>query len=442
LNIIQIVSDTLRRDFLGCYGNERIHTKHLDNFAKESLVFDKAYVASWPTIPHRRDLFTGRYAFTYSAWSFQGGEPNLPRDEIILSQTLRQDGFTTMIIGDTYHLFRDCHGFDRGFDGWLWIRGQEGDRYMTHPTKDSKERQDVLGTQYLRNVSMRRFEKDYFVAQTMDAAVKWLELNYDQHEKFFLHIDTFDPHEPWDPPKWYTDMYDPGWKGGDVPGIAYAPHRQTIASELSEDELNHLKALYAGEVTLVDRWVGKLLQKIEDLGLFEDTVVIFTTDHGTFLGEHNRIGKWDLYEEVAHIPLMIRTPDSMGSICGRCEALVQVPDIMPTILELAGTQIPDTVEGKSLLPLIRGERTWKREIAVSGLRTVTSKEWSLMVARKPTPDKPGPELQPELYHLSTDPKQTRNLYADRRDVADKLLSKMIEFLKAIGAREETLNRLG
>ena len=120
-----------------------------------------------------------------------------------------------MIIADTYHLFRDCHNFDRGFDGWWWIRGQEHDPYMTNLTDDPEERQRIMDPQYLQNVSLRRFEENYFVAQTMRSAIKWLELNYNRHKKFFLHVDTFDPHEPWDPPVWYVNMYDPGWKGGD-----------------------------------------------------------------------------------------------------------------------------------------------------------------------------------------------------------------------------------
>jgi len=436
LNVIQIVSDTFRRDFLGCYGNNWIHTEHIDELAKDSLVFDKAYIASFPTIPHRHDLFTGRYTFTYSVWA------PLPRDEIILSHLLRQAGYTTMLIADTYHMIKDGFYYDRGFDGWWWIRGQEFDRYMTHPTKEPLERKKILTDQYLRNVSMRRFESDYFVAQTMTAAEKWLELNYDQHKNFFLHIDTFDPHEPWDPPRWYAEMYDPKWKGSIVPGVAYGPNRPVAASELTEDELNHLRALYAGEVTLVDRWVGKLLQKIEDLGLYEDTAVIFTSDHGTYLGEHNWIGKTPiLYEEVAHIPLIIRMPDSKGKIQKRFQDLVQPPDLMPTILELAGVQAPNTIQGKSLLPLIQGEEKWEREIALSAWcrsphpLTITSNEWSLLTFREPSPvyeknigillKQMGINFEnfPELYHLPTDSKQTLNLYKEKREIAEELFSK-------------------
>jgi len=109
LNVIQIVSDTFRRDFLGCYGNDWIHTENLDDLAKQSTVFDRAYIASFPTIPNRHDLFTGRYTFPYSGWA------PLPRDEVIISQTLRQVGYTTMLIVDTYHMIKDGFYFDSRF---------------------------------------------------------------------------------------------------------------------------------------------------------------------------------------------------------------------------------------------------------------------------------------------------------------------------------------
>jgi len=440
MNIIQIVSDTFRWDYLGCYGNSWIHTEHLDRFARDSVIFDRAYIASFPTIPHRHDLFTGRYTFVYSTWA------PLPRDEIIISQILRQAGYVTMLIVDTPHMIRDAHYFDRGFDAWWWIRGQEHDRYMTNPPKDPEERQKALGRQYLQNVSLRRFEEDYFVAKTMKSAIKWLELNYDQHEKFFLHIDTFDPHEPWDPPKWYADMYDPEWKGGEVPGGAYilgVP--RPAASDLTEEQLNHLRALYAGEVTLVDRWIGRLLQKIEDLGLLENTAIIFTSDHGTYIGEHNYVGKRPhLYEEVAHVPLIVRLPDSEGVQSGRREEIVQSPDIMPTILELAEVKIPPTVQGRSFLPILRGESKDGREIAVSSASlvgqtlpkwiTVTSEKWALLASQI------GSQIKSELYDLKNDPKETKNLIDNKPDVADELRSKMIRFLRKLETNKEILRK--
>jgi arylsulfatase A-like enzyme len=452
LNIIQIVSDSFRRDFLGCYGNNWVHTEKIDAFAKDSLVFDKSYIASFPTIPHRLDLFTGRYTFSYSKWA------PLPSNEVILSQKLRQAGYTTMLIADSYHFFRDAHNFDKGFDGWIFIRGQENDRFFTNPTNDPVDRKKKVGARYLQNISLRRFEEDYFTPQTMTAAVKWLELNYDKHEKFFLHVDTFDPHEPWDPPKWYVDLYDSDWKGGEIPGGAYTSTEKIYrrSAPLTTEELDRLRVLYAGEITMVDRWVGILLQKIEDLGLFEDTMVVFTSDHGTYQGEHGYLRKAPhLYEEVAHIPLIIRPPDSIGKKSNRSSVLTQPPDLFPTFLDLAGVSLPKTVQGKSLLPQINGEKLENHEIAVStesllGQQdfyptyrlTVTSKNWSLInvASDAPSVDKLGVSLEPELYYLQTDPKQTTNLYHEKKEVSLSLQDKFIHFLESLGTEEKLISR--
>ena len=367
MNVILIISDTFRRDHLGCYGNTWIHTPNLDNLARESMVFERAYAASFPTVPNRRDVFTGRYTFTYSDWS------PLPPEEIVLAEVLRQAGYVTMLIGDTPHIFKDGYHFDRGFNGWIWIRGQENDRYSTDPIEynfpcNPEKLRSPYNTyvQYMRNTSQRQYETDYFVVQTMIEAAKWLERNR-KHEKFFLCVDTFDPHEPWDPPSWYVDLYDPGYEGEEVTYPAYGP-----CDYMTPDELNHARALYAGEATMVDRWIGFLIDRVKELGLWDDTAIIFTTDHGFYHGEHGLIGKSiitqeahglaPLYEEIVHIPLMIRVP---GLKPGKCEAFAQPPDLMPTILEIAEAEIPETVQGRSLLPFLKGENPEWRDFAVT-----------------------------------------------------------------------------
>jgi len=468
VNVILIVSDTFRYDNLGCYGNERIKTPNLDSFAKKAVVFDRAYTASFPTVPHRHDLYTGRYTFIYSDW-----EP-LPRNELVLAQMLRQSGCVTQLIADTPHILKNGYHYDRGFDGWLWIRGQEGDRYMTSPREvklscsPSKLRYGARTvTQYLRNVSLRRQESDYFVAQTMIAAARWLELNYDQHERFFLHVDTFDPHEPWDPPRWYVEMYESGYEGEEVTYPVYGP-----CDYLSEDELNHCRALYAGEVTLVDRWIGMLLEKIEDLGLLDDTAVIFTSDHGFYHGEHGLIGKSiiepmatgnsQLYEEVSHIPLIIYHPEIKGG--RRCGALVQPQDITATILELLEAKNLAPMDGRSLLPLLQGEDVPWRDLAVTspsiihgpvaGQRiTVTTNEWALIYAgqvEEALKDNPGRrvnferlekiagKIKNELYNLRKDPREERNVFDEEKEVAEQLHAKLIDFLRKVGTEERYL----
>jgi len=454
MNVIVIVSDTLRRDHLGLYGNPWISTPHLDCFAQGCVTFDRAYTGSFPTIPHRTDLMTGRYCFTYTDWA------PLARDVPILSQCLKEAGYLTYMIVDTPHLVRDGFYFDRGFDGWQWHRGQENDRYQTSPAQvelpcspDKLRGTANTVTQYLRNTSLRQHEEDYFAPMTMRSAEHWLERNY-RREPFFLYVDTFDPHEPWDPPPHYTDMYDPGYQGEEVTYPIYGP-----ATYLTKEELKHMRALYAGEVTMVDRAVGRLLQKIGDLGLLENTLVVFTTDHGFYLGEHNLTGKVVmLYEEVSHIPLLVRLPGGQGA--RRCPCLVQPPDLMPTLLELAGAPLPDSVHGKSLLPLLQGSDQPLREVAVSSWAiihqplarsplnpdaytwfeqarktkpsTVTDGEWALICGAQ--------DVVPELYHLPSDPAQEHSVLGKHRPQALRLHRAYLELLASLGTHPEFVNR--
>jgi len=468
MNVIIIVSDTFRRDHLGCYGNKWISTPNLDKLAAESVIFDKAYAASFPTVPNRMDLMTGRFSFVHHGW-----QP-LPENEVILPDVLEKAGYVSMLIADTPHTLEDGYNFDRGFSGWKWIRGQEAERYMTDPIEvklpcaPHKLRNPEGVKKYLRNVSLRQSESDYFVAQTMSEAAKWLERNYKQ-EKFFLYVDTFDPHEPWDPPQWYVDRYDPDYKGEEVIYPVYGP-----ADYLTKEELRHMRALYAGEVTLVDRWVGMLLRKIEDLGLFNDTMVIFTTDHGFYLGEHNLTGKsiitpefqgnTPLYEEITHIPLLVRLPNIKKSF--RSSALIQPPDLTATIVDLARAEDPGTLQGKSFLPILRGESSAWRDFAVTSpplihgtagatRPTITDGEYSFIYVGS-TEEEPREQwktkavdgisrrlkslmrTENELYHLPSDPQQKHNIFPEHEKIAKRLHARFLGLLRKAGISEENL----
>lgn len=454
MNFIFINSDSFRRDNLDCYqGNNWIETPNIDRFAEESVVFDHAYGGSFPTVPNRRDVLTGRYSFTYAGW-----EP-LADDEVVLPAVLRKAGYTSYMILDTPHIIANAFGFDRGFSAWNWIRGQEGDRWKTCPQQVelpcdvNKLRGGQFTTsQYLRNVAERRGEEDYFAPMTMAGAMDWLDKNH-KLEKFFLYVDTFDPHEPWDPPKKYRDIYCPDYKGEEVIYPLYAP-----CSFLTDPEMAHIRDLYAGEVTMVDAWVGKLLKKIEDLGLLENTLVIFTTDHGFYFGEHGLIGKFGpLYSEMNRLPLIIRAP---GIAPGRRAQIVQPCDLMPTILELAGIERPERVQGESLVDVLKGSRKQVREFAVTSsainlppisdkplvldasnwseyarnlkTSTVVTYEWTLHFG--------AGDFVPELYNVRADPHQHHNVYEKNKDAARRLHADYIALLERLGTEEEFIAR--
>jgi arylsulfatase A-like enzyme len=210
------------------------------------------------------------------------------------------------------------------------------------------------------------------------------------------------------------------------------------ASHYSAEELAAIRELYAGEVRMVDHWLGKLLDTVDGLGLRENTALVFLSDHGIFLGEHDRIGKagkrqldvdgWPPYREVSEIPLMIRLP---GAAPRRIASFVHPGDLMPTLLELGGAPIPEDVRASSLLPLVRGEADRVRDLAVTawsyrGWRAhhptcIRYQEWSMVWWRTGIP--------PQLHHLPTDPGELRDVFAENRDVARWLHARYVEFLK-------------
>jgi arylsulfatase A-like enzyme len=469
VNIIHINADTFRRDHLGIYGNPWIRTPHLDRFGARANVFENAFCGSFPTVPNRHEVLTGRYVFTYHEWA------PLPPTDQVLAELLGAAGYTTMMIADTPHIFQRGFHYDRGFTAWQWIRGQENDRLHTDPRQVSlpaaphklREPERTV-KQYLRNVARRHSESDYFVAQTMRTAAEWLERNY-REGPFFLYVDTFDPHEPWDPPAAYVAPYDPDYVGEEVIYPVYGYWQDF----LTERELRHCHALYCGEVSLVDTWIGHLLTAIEDLGLWETTAVIFTSDHGFYFGEHGIIGKsiiqpgygsipFPLHEEVTRIPLLIHVPGIPGG--RRIGAFVQPVDLLPTYLELAGVACPATVHGQSLLPLLRGERAALREFAVSSHAinrpvpgrpsTITTERWSFIygapgtatpeVRTEAVDSLNRPELAaeitrtPQLYDRLNDPGHTRNVIADYPEVARSLHQQYLRLLEAVGTAPENI----
>ncbi len=489
MNVILVFSDSLRVDFLGCYGNDWIHTPYLDRFAREAIVFDRAHCGSFPTVPCRNDVFTGRWTLAYKPWA------PLDAGEIVLAEVLNEAGYLTSLFVDTPHPFAPGFNYQRGFQAWELIRGQESDAWKTAPAEvtlpcdPSKLRGGARGAtyKYLQNMAFRQSEEDYFPARTMRAAAAWLEENRDR--PFFMYVDTFDPHEPWDPPAHYLKRYElEGYEGEEV----IYPRYDRWADYMTEAELKHCRNLYAGEVSLVDRWIGFLLERVEDLGLLDETAIMVTTDHGFYLGEHGYIGKgivrgdqWQslpLYPEVSRVPLIVGLPGGPGA--RRSQAFAQPVDLMPTILELLGVPVPGIVQGKSLLPVFEGNDNL-RPFAVSapGLScrhpvptkgqaptsskdqldlshptnraTITTDEWALVIGAQVEEVVSGGitsvvdsmtrevaflegEARPELYHLPSDPWCTRDVLAEHKDVARRLQADFCAFLRQAGLREDHL----
>jgi arylsulfatase A-like enzyme len=240
-------------------------------------------------------------------------------------------------------------------------------------------------------------------------------------------------------------------KGRRYDGVPMIHPNYGPASAYTKSELANLKAHYAAEAYLVNKWIGTVLAKVEELGLYEDTVVVFTSDHGMLLGEHDRTGKsniheddervWPLYEELSHIPLMVAAPGLRGG--RRSGELTQSVDLLPTLLQLTGVRADGVdMHGHSLAPLLQGTRAgWPRKQAFSstflrnGGPTVTGKRWTWLAYG----EKAG---APELYDLKADPRQQRNLVRREPAVAARLQRALGRFLEDVGTPAENYSLIG
>jgi len=438
MNIIVICLDTLRCDALGCYNPAWVQTPAIDSYARRAVRFTEARCASFPTVPMRADAYTG--AVNWPRYGWKGPDPNQP----ILPLLLREAGYRTALVLDTENNVRagfgayydECHLIAKSVDDGV-TREQ-----VVYPVPRENLRQNGGGYAYDRaRWSHYRHEDDWFVARTMRRACEWLEDNA-RRGPFFLWVDTFEIHEDWMPPAYYVAQYERNYAGLD-----YTYPNYGYTGIYRPEELRHLRACYAGEVTLTDRWVGHLLRQIELMGLFADTCVILTSDHGMYIGEHGRAGKhtvdpndpWPIYDTVARIPLLVWAP--FASAPRDISALAQPADILPTVLELAGVQPPTTV-GKSWLPLLRGADTTCHEAIYTTCHsgdgpgridylpshiTVTTDRYTAIFGRQPH--------RPELYDRTADPDQLHSIATEQPQVVEALRVGLVDFMRRQGADE-------
>ena len=400
-NAIVVMFDSLQYNYLHCNGNPWIKTPNFDRFARESVVFDNCYIEGVPTVPCRRAMHTGRYTLPVKGWSA------LDMDDTTIADLCWGTGIDTAMVFDAAPNRLPKFGYTRGFDKVYFLHGHEIDHefyakdplYHLNPEDYNEEHaleamDKLLGCNmrdptlqetacYLRQRQYWKSEEDQNCYKLMREAVNYLE-RVDRNHPFYLWIDCFDPHEPWDPPSVYDpDMkcpYDPDFKGKDQ----FLPIMGPVEGIYTEEELHHVRMLYAEKVTMVDRQFGYLLDQLRRLGLVRDTLVLVVSDHGEPMGNgkhgHGIMRKcrpWP-YEELVHAVMMLRAP---GLPAGkRIKSFVQSVDVAPTVCEWLGIGVHPDMQGKSLLALARGEVDKVRDFAVAGYYryswSIITDEWS------------------------------------------------------------------
>jgi arylsulfatase A-like enzyme len=428
MNVILVILDSLRKDHVGAYGNDRIRTPNLDALAKESLRFTRAYPESLPTLPARRAIHTGLRTWPFRNWDPPEGETfmpagwqHIPEEQTTLSEILVGEGFNTVLLSDTQHLFKASMNFQRGFRVYDWIRGQERDRYRpTLKVSDEEvEKLVVPGNsrsmvdkvrQYLANTANRETEEDWFAPQVFTMASEFVRAA-DKGQPFFLVVDCFDPHEPWDPPQEYVSLYDEGYNGPEPIVPEYSD-----AGWIGERELERMRALYAAEVTMTDRWLGNFLDELGSSGFAQDTLLVVLSDHGVALGEHNATGKpfRALWPELTDIPFFIRHPVGVGA--GQTsDHYASTHDVAPTVLGFLGITPQNSMDGQDLSVLFGGAEPEPREHFTLGYDEYvwTRDDRYVMVSR-------NDGSQARLYDLTTDPGMNGNLAGERPDLVKQM----------------------
>ncbi len=354
MRVICLLCDSLNRHFLSMYGHDLAETPNLDWFAKKAFTLDRHFSGSLPTMPTRRELWTGNYEFLWRPWgALEPWDKELPR-------IIRNDDILTMLITDSYHLFEKGSGnYHFAFEGWEFFRGFENDPWVTEPT-DMPEHNGNFMERYARNMRRMVNEEDLPPAKTLRCVDNWLQKNH-THERFFLMVDEFAPHEPFNTPEYLVKKYDPDYDG---PLFFWPKYGRNI---FSDGDLRHLRAAYSAHVTLLDKYIGRVFETMTNLDMWKDTAFILMTDHGHFLGEHGYTGKPSCpqYNTLVHIPLMIYVPGHEGN-GSHINALTANVDLFPTILDLFGLKPETGIHGRSLMPLIREEKKSVRDWTLYG----------------------------------------------------------------------------
>jgi len=422
MNCVVICCDTFRYDMIG---HPVVQTPHLDRLAREGVTFRNAFAEGLPTIQARRTAFTGIRSFP---WRFEMGSRGLtpaipgwhriPDEQTTLAEWLLEAGVVSGLVGDTYHMFKPTQNFTRGFCSWDFIRGQEGDPVRSgplsridvspyHPQGLNDPKAWPTLTQYLLNMLDRQSEEDYLTPRVFRRACMWLEENR-QNAPWFLWIDSFAPHERWDPPMEFADAYCPPGRSRNY----IQPQLFNGKKDKTPDEIARTRALYHGYVTFVDKWIGVFLAKLAQMGRLDDTAVLFTSDHGTELMDRDRFGKGGdrLYAYNTRVPLVVRLPGSRQGGTVRND-LVQHQDLFATVCALLGVESPRSpgLDGRDVFDASAAPPE-KAIIAWGANVSVRDDRWNLVLDSTRAGDRG------ELYDLRHDGAEQHNVHGEFPEV--------------------------
>lgn len=338
-----LMFDSLNRNYLPPYGNDWVHAPNFQRLAKHSVTFTNSYVGSMPCMPARRELHTGRYNFLHRSWG-----PLEPFDESMPFK-LSQHGIHTHLETDHWHYFSPGGGtYHTRYDSWMFHRGQMADRWIGQledpdipEGNPAAKPPDAWRQQWVNRENMPD-EQDHYLARTVGGGIDFIRRNRD-FDDWFCQIECFDPHEPFFSPQRYKELYSDAYEGPVFDCPTY--------SRVTQDDVTvrHMQIEYAALVSMCDAYLGQVLDVMDELDLWDDTMLIVNTDHGFLLGEHDWWGKMQMpwYQELANTPLFIWDPRHKRQGV-ECNSLVQTIDLPATLLEYFEVDPLNHMEGIAL----------------------------------------------------------------------------------------------
>ncbi|MBZ0291156.1 MAG: sulfatase-like hydrolase/transferase [Anaerolineae bacterium] len=442
-NILLIMTDQQRFDSLGCYGFEAAYTPNLDQLAADGVLFEHCYVNNPICTPSRASLMTGKHLPGHGVYKLYD---ILPSEEVLFPEHLQRSGYQTALLGKLHvsslHFEAEQRNAHDGFDIYEWCL--EGCVRMDSPYHAYRQWLEEVNPEFCQRLmtegrAVKHHPQElHFTHWAAQRTIDFIE-NHDGSQPFFCMMSIFDPHNPYeDYPLEMLDLLDaskipdPLLVDGELDAKPEALRRESQhnylgdVADLSADELHKMRVGYHASVTFADQEIGRVLAALEAKGIADNTLVIFTSDHGDMLGDHHLLVKGAFFFDAnVRVPLLMRWPE--GGIAGgrRITSLVQLHDLAATILDVAGMAEAERLQwmpdAASLLPVADGSEESVRDYAVCCYRNSgisTTGYWDPPIHATMFRDETfklnifhnSPEPEGELYHMLDDPQELHNLW--------------------------------
>lgn len=418
-HILFIMSDQHRYDCLGCYGNLDIKTPHLDHLSADGVVYDNSFCASPMCTPSRYSILTGLYPHQHMGWN---NKTTIPAGLEPFPDLLKKGGYQTKLVGkmhmtptymdvgfekmelaehgngkfeDDYHRYLQEHDLIDKYDFW--------DNYGDFKGLASESYNQAFGA-----VESELPEEHYSTTWIGDRALSSIE-DWDPDDREFLTVSFLKPHHPFDPPAPWSSMYNPeelsllpGWTEACIEYDQQFNKGHRPNKEMTEPVLRQIMAYYYATISQIDHYVGKMVELLKARGLYDNTLIIYTSDHGEYMGFHHMVGKLNyMYDPVVKVPLIVKHPQQLykGS---RTDALVNNIDLAPTLLNQAGCSSSKYMPGIDFFKHSKGSDYVFSEQNRGRQYMVRSKSYKLIFGRD--------GVLPLFFDLKKDPFELNNLY--------------------------------